>query len=94
MTGVQHIVLPVVTVTYTTSDGTAAAGLDYVAAAGTLVFGAGETSKSDPSIAVLTIVDDDHLLAECNSMPRLTSSQKLMVVPLLRSRVAAVRPAH
>ncbi len=41
-------------VTYTTSDGTAAAGLDYIAAAGTLVFATGETSKS----FTVTVLDD------------------------------------
>lgn len=35
-----------VLVGYTTSDGTAQGGIDYVAASGTLVFGAGETNKS------------------------------------------------
>src|SRR5207302_50259 len=35
-----------VTVHYTTSDGTALAGTDYAAASGTLVFDAGETSKT------------------------------------------------
>ncbi len=35
-----------VTVQYATSDGTAHAGVDYAAAAGTLTFGAGETSRT------------------------------------------------
>jgi hypothetical protein len=35
-----------VTVDYATSDGTAAAGTDYTAVVGTLVFGAGQTSSS------------------------------------------------
>jgi hypothetical protein len=35
-----------VSVQYATSDGTATAGTDYVAAAGQLVFGPGETSKT------------------------------------------------
>ena len=35
-----------VTVDYATSDGTAKAGIDYTATAGTLTFGAGETSQS------------------------------------------------
>lgn len=35
-----------VTVDYATSDGSATAGADYTAAAGTLVFGAGQTSKT------------------------------------------------
>ncbi len=35
-----------VTVDYATGDGTARAGIDYTAAAGTLTFGAGETSRS------------------------------------------------
>jgi Ca2+-binding RTX toxin-like protein len=35
-----------VTVAYTTQDGTATAGVDYVATSGTLVFAAGETSKT------------------------------------------------
>ncbi|HEX6899001.1 MAG TPA: Calx-beta domain-containing protein [Thermoanaerobaculia bacterium] len=36
----------VVTVNYATADGTAVAGLDYLAAAGTLVFNPGETQKT------------------------------------------------
>ncbi len=43
-----------VVVTYTTGNGTATAGADYVAASGTLVFAEGETSKSFS----ITIVDD------------------------------------
>ena len=43
-----------VTVDYATADGTAAAGDDYAAAAGTLTFAAGETSKA---IAVVTNED-------------------------------------
>ncbi len=35
-----------VTVAYATADGTATAGSDYVAASGTLTFGAGETAKT------------------------------------------------
>src|SRR5262249_42899330 len=42
------------TVRYSTVDGTAAAGSDYVAAAGTLEFAAGETTKS----ISLTLIDD------------------------------------
>ena len=43
-----------VTVQYATSDGTAEAGSDYVAASGTLTFAAGETSKTFS----ITILDD------------------------------------
>jgi hypothetical protein len=43
-----------VTVDYATSNGTARAGQDYVAAAGTLSFGAGETSQT----FTVTIIDD------------------------------------
>ncbi len=43
-----------VSVDYATADGTAISGSDYVAKSGTLVFAAGETSKSVP----VTIVDD------------------------------------
>jgi Ca2+-binding RTX toxin-like protein len=49
-----------VTVQYATSDGTATAGADYTAAAGTLSFGPGETSKTF-SVAILddTLVEGD-----------------------------------
>ncbi len=40
---------------YSTSDGTAAAGVDYVAKSGTVTFAAGETSKS----IEVSLVDDD-----------------------------------
>lgn len=42
------------TINYATSDGTALAGVDYVATTGTLTFGAGETSKT----FAVTIIDD------------------------------------
>ena len=45
-----------VTVDYQTSDGTATAGADYVAAQGTLTFAPGETAKT----AEVTILDDAH----------------------------------
>lgn len=43
-------------VDYTTGDGTARAGTDYVAASGTLVFYAGELTKTVP----VTVLDDSH----------------------------------
>lgn len=43
-----------ITVNYTTSDGTATAGSDYVATSGTVTFGPGETQKTFP----VTILDD------------------------------------
>ena len=45
-----------VTVDYTTSDGTAEAGADYVAASGTLTFEAGETATTVP----VRLLDDAH----------------------------------
>ncbi|MHB8524153.1 MAG: Calx-beta domain-containing protein [Limisphaerales bacterium] len=49
-----------VTVDYATSDGTAAAGVKYVAQSGTLSFGAGETAKTFP-VPILdnTVIDGD-----------------------------------
>jgi hypothetical protein len=44
----------VVTVDYTTANGSGAAGLDYVAAAGTLTFAPGETTKT----VEVTVLDD------------------------------------
>ncbi len=44
-----------ITVNFATSDGTATAGLDYLAASGTLTFNAGEQSKT---ITVQTLADD------------------------------------
>jgi PKD repeat protein len=49
-----------VSVSYATADGTAKAGLDYAAAAGTLTFAAGETAKAiHVSIVGDTQVEDD-----------------------------------
>ena len=45
-----------VTVAYATSDGTATAGVDYIAADGTLEFAAGDTEKT----VEVTVLDDDH----------------------------------
>ena len=45
-----------VTVDYATSDGTAEAGADYVAANGTLSFAAGETAKT----VAVSVLDDAH----------------------------------
>jgi hypothetical protein len=56
------------TVNYATSNGTASAGVDYVAASGTLTFAAGETSKT----FTVTILDDT--LIEGNETVNLTLS--------------------
>ena len=48
-----------VTVDYATADGSATAGSDYAAAAGTLTFAAGETSKT-----VTVLVNGDRLIEE------------------------------
>ena len=57
-----------VTVDYATSDGTAKAGIDYTATAGTLTFGAGETSRS----FTVPILNDGlrHRRQDCLSDPR------------------------
>ena len=45
-----------VTVDWTTEDGTATAGQDYVAASGTLTFAAGETTRT----VAVSVLDDEH----------------------------------
>lgn len=57
-----------VSVDYTTGDGTAAAGVDYVAATGILTFADGETSKT------ITVPVQGDLLAEANETLTLTLS--------------------
>ena len=59
---------PVLTVQYATSDGTAIAAVDYIAAAGTLNFGVGELSKTFN----VSFVDDQ--LIEGNETVRLSLS--------------------
>ena len=49
----------VATVHYTTSDGTALAGINYVATSGTLTFSPGQTSQTIP----VTLLDDSQLHA-------------------------------
>ena len=114
-----------VSVSYDTTDGTAAAGQDYTTTTGTLTFAAGETSKTigvtiiddnveeddetvnitlsnptgeatlgSPATAVLTIVDDDEVVADplVNwSIRNSTDNNNLSEVGFVNNRFMALK---